>query len=289
LDARVLPLLIHLRLHFQLLLSPIFLWGYLLAGGSPDGRFWLAFVALHIFLYGGTTAYNSYYDRDEGPIGGLENPPPITPELLPFSLAFQAIGAVLALFVNLTFFLLYAAIFVLFTAYSHPGPRLKGRPIIGLLTVALGQGVIAGLCGAAAADPTLTSLNALEWIGLLAAALLITGFYPITQIYQVEEDLERGDVTFAAWAGQRGTFVYALVTMSVTLVVLVTAFYQMFGGVQTLLLAAFSGLLLAMIARWAWTFDPAAVLGNYRQVMRLYRLMTLGFAGFICLHLFGLL
>ncbi|MEZ4680201.1 MAG: UbiA family prenyltransferase [Caldilineaceae bacterium] len=68
--------LIHLRLHYQLLLAPIFLWGYLLAGGQPDGSFGLAFVAFHLFLYGGMTAFNSYYDRDEGPIGGLEEPPP---------------------------------------------------------------------------------------------------------------------------------------------------------------------------------------------------------------------
>ncbi|MDQ3249750.1 MAG: hypothetical protein M3Q45_11165, partial [Chloroflexota bacterium] len=50
-------LLIHLRLHFQLLLAPIFLWGYFLAAGRPDGKFWLAFFAFHLFLYGGTTAF----------------------------------------------------------------------------------------------------------------------------------------------------------------------------------------------------------------------------------------
>ena len=53
-------LLVHLRLPFQLLLAPVFLWGFVLAGGQVDGRFWLAFVAVHLCLYGGTTAYNSY-------------------------------------------------------------------------------------------------------------------------------------------------------------------------------------------------------------------------------------
>ena len=43
-------LIIHLRLHFQLLLAPIFVWAFLLAGGRLDLRFWLAFVAFHLCL-----------------------------------------------------------------------------------------------------------------------------------------------------------------------------------------------------------------------------------------------
>jgi len=46
----------------------------------------IAFVALHVFLYAGATAFNSYYDRDEGPVGGLERPPPVLPALLPVAL-----------------------------------------------------------------------------------------------------------------------------------------------------------------------------------------------------------
>ena len=64
-------LLVHLRLPFQLLLAPVFLWGWLLAGGGLSWTFALAFLAFHVFLYGGVTAFNSYYDRDEGPVGGL--------------------------------------------------------------------------------------------------------------------------------------------------------------------------------------------------------------------------
>ena len=139
--ARTRALFIHLRLHFQALLAPIFLWGFLLAGGSLGWRFVLAFIALHLFLYGGTTAFNSYYDRDEGPIGGLEHPPPVTPELLPFSLIMQAIGFVLAAFVNLPFLAIYCLTFIVATAYSHPRTRLKRRPLLSLLVVGWGQGV----------------------------------------------------------------------------------------------------------------------------------------------------
>ncbi|HZW99289.1 MAG TPA: hypothetical protein VFF10_04450, partial [Trueperaceae bacterium] len=52
--------LLHLRLPFQLLLSPVYLWGVLLAGGSiGTPEFWLGYISLHLFLYGGTTAFNS--------------------------------------------------------------------------------------------------------------------------------------------------------------------------------------------------------------------------------------
>ena len=106
-------LLAHLRLHFQLLLAPIFLWGYFLSGVLAPADLWLAFIAFHVFLYGGITAFNSYYDRDIGPVGGMRNPPPVTKPLLPFSLAVLATGALLAAAVNATFLAIYLAIMAL--------------------------------------------------------------------------------------------------------------------------------------------------------------------------------
>jgi 1,4-dihydroxy-2-naphthoate octaprenyltransferase len=279
---------IHLRLNFQILLAPIFLWGYYLAGGQPDLRFWVAFVAFHVFLYGGTTVYNSCYDRDEGPVGGLERPPPVVAALLPLSVVWQGIGLALALWVNVSVGVIYGLIFALSTAYSRPWPRLKGRPIAGLLAVALGQGVLAAGGGWAVADPRFAMLYPPGAAAVLAAAAFTSGFYPITQIYQVDEDLSRGDLTFAAWAGPSTTFGFGLVTMTAAVGVLGVVFFRLFGLAQTVLLLLFCLGWLAMIGRWAVTFDAGQVLANYRRVMRLYRLMTLGFLGFICLHLFNL-
>ncbi|HEX2669588.1 MAG TPA: hypothetical protein VHM25_01890, partial [Polyangiaceae bacterium] len=104
----LLPLLVHLRLHYQLVfLSPLFAWGFALGGGVLSTRAGLAFIAFHVFLYGGITAYNSYYDRDEGPVGGLRRPPPVTPALLGFSLGVQLVGLALAVFVGWRLALLY--------------------------------------------------------------------------------------------------------------------------------------------------------------------------------------
>ncbi|MBX3000744.1 MAG: UbiA prenyltransferase family protein [Caldilineaceae bacterium] len=278
-------LFIHLRLHFQILLAPIFLWGVFLAGGSPNLPFWIAFVAFHLCLYGGTTAFNSYYDRDEGPVGGLEKPPPVVNALLPFSLILQGIGAGLATLVNLPFLVIYLIIFVMGAAYSHPHTRWKANPLGGLATVAIGQGVLAGLGGWVVANADLAAISPLHWIGLIAASAITVGFYPLTQIYQIDEDLGRGDLTFAAWVGPRGSFIYAIIVMTLAALALLFVILRLLGPLNAGMVAIFYGGLLAFIVHWALTYDPAQIVRNFRRVMRIYMLTSLGFIGFIGWHL----
>jgi 1,4-dihydroxy-2-naphthoate octaprenyltransferase len=278
-------LIIHLRLHFQILLAPIFLWGFFLAGGRPNLTFWIAFVAFHLCLYGGTTAFNSYYDRDEGPVGGLEKPPPVVSALLPFSLILQGIGAVLAALVNLPFLVIYLIIFGMGAAYSHPRTRWKAHPLGGLATVALGQGVLASLGGWVVANPDLAAIDPLHWIGLIAASAITVGFYPLTQIYQIDEDLARGDLTFAAWVGPRGSFIYAILVLSVAALALLFVILRLLGPLNAGIVALFYGGLLVFIVHWALTYDPAQIIRNFRRVMRIYMLTSLGFIGFIGWHL----
>lgn len=286
-------LFIHLRLHYQILFAPIFLWGYFLAvgehGAQPDGKFWIGFLAFHLFLYGGTTAYNSYYDRDEGPVGGLAKPSPVDPALLPFSLIMQLIGAGLAFGVNRLFVAFYLLDFILGAAYSHPSIRLKGKPFGSILVVGCGQGVFAGLAGYVIARPDLMAVTSLEWLGIIVAALITVGFYPLTQIYQIDEDLARGDLTFAAWAGPKNSFRFAIGVQSVAAALLVGVIWNLLGPWNALLIALFYITLLVTIAQWASVFDNKRVLANYRRVMRINMLTSLGFLGFIGLHLFGIL
>lgn len=278
---RLKSLIVHLRVHFQLLLAPIFLWGFFLAEGQLSLDFAAGFAAFHLFLYGGMTAFNSFYDLDEGPVGGLERPPEVHPELLPFSLIVQTIGLGLAISVNWVFALIYFAIFVLGVLYSYPSVRLKSRPLTGLLTVCIGQGVLAGTAGAVVVSPALTALSFTDWMGLIAAAGLTTAFYPITQIYQIDEDIQRGDVTFAAWVGPRRTFIFSIGLMTVSVGGVLIVFLQLFGVIWTVLLGLFAGVLLVYLFYWARHFDSRAVLLNFRRVMRLYSIMMLGFLLFL--------
>jgi 4-hydroxybenzoate polyprenyltransferase len=279
-------LLVHLRLPFQLLLTPVFMWGWLLGGGGVSSSILLGFVVFHVFLYGGATAFNSYYDRDEGPVGGLEQPPPVVAELLPFSLAVKAVGWLLAAAVNWPFFWIYGGFAALSLAYSHPLTRLKARPLSSLLTVAIGQGVLAFLGAWAAARGEIASVwSPVGVLGALAVTLLIVSRYPLTQLYQVEEDRARGDQTVAVAWGPRGSFAISMISQVVGGAAMLGVLYSHYGLGDVLFAAvALAGQLVAT-AHWAARFDPSRVLANYRQVMRLNTVSAAAIALYIVYRL----
>jgi len=283
--SKAINLLAHLRLHFQLLLAPIFIWGYFLSGVRAPADFWLGFIAFHIFLYGGITAFNSYYDRDQGPVGGMRVPPPVTEALLPFSLAVLVAGAVLAALVNATFLSIYIAIMAMGLAYSHPSIRLKARPLLGLATVAVGQGLFASLGGWASAEPDLGSVDPIGWLGILGATLVTVGFYPITQAYQVEEDLARGDVTFAAWAGPSRALAFSIGVQALGAVMLAITIAQRLGPIQAALVVGFYVVLLIATAARANEFLQMDVMNQQRRVMALNTIMSGGFFLFLAANL----
>ena len=70
-ELHLLSFFIHLRLHFNLLLIPSYLSGYFVSNGSFTDQFILQFLIIHVCLYGGANSLNSYYDKDDGPIGGM--------------------------------------------------------------------------------------------------------------------------------------------------------------------------------------------------------------------------
>lgn len=195
--------LIHLRLPFQALLTPFMLFGAALARGLVTWRFGLAFVVLHVCFYGGTTAFNSHYDKDEGPIGGLEAPPPAGTWLLPGSLILQAIGLALALVVGVAFFGVCVVFAILGVLYSHPATRFKGKPWPSWLTVMVGQGALGAIAGVTAVEhPAVSGELA---FGVAAAAAIVGAIYPLSQIFQIDEDERRGDRTVAMMLGRKGT------------------------------------------------------------------------------------
>ena len=279
-------LLVHLRLHFQLLLAPVFLWGWLLAGGGLTTGVALAFLALHVFLYGGATAFNSYYDRDRGPVGGLEHPPPVIAALLPFSLAVKFVGWLLSLLVGFAFCAVYSLFALLSVAYSHPRLRLKAHPIGSLVVVGLGQGVLAFLGAWVATRSEIASAWSLYGVvGAVAATLLILGLYPLTQLYQVDEDRERLDRTLAVAWGPGRCFAFSLACTAVGGGLMLALVGARFGVLDVLLVGA--GLLgqLAAIAWWARRYEPAEVLGNYRLVMRLNTLSAAALSAYLLARL----
>jgi len=197
---------------------------------------WLAWVAL---LNGGTLAYNSAWDRDTGPVAYLRRPPQPPRWLGRASLGAMVGGAGLgALAVGPAFGALTAACVALSTAYSHPRPRLKGRPGLDLLVNMAGYGAgttLAGWLAARAALPPQAPAPVVPAaLAALAFGLLFGSFYPLTQVYQAEADRARGDRTLATRLGVRRALALSL-------------------GLGTGALAALqAGLALAGAGGWRW-------------------------------------
>jgi len=169
-----------------------------LAGGA---------VLWTLFLNGGTLALNAAHDRDEGDIGYLDSPPPVPRDLALAAELLMVIGLGLAPLAGGAFAVAYAACFVMSLLYSVPPIRLKARAGFDLLINALGYGSLTFLAGYFLAAGR-NGMGVLRLGG--AYFLLYVTFYPLTQLYQMEEDLQRGDRTLAIALGRRGALWLAL-------------------------------------------------------------------------------
>ena len=188
--------------------------GYVLAvglrGAASGERLAPALGALAVwvlFLNGGTLAINSVFDRDEGDIGYLNAPPPLPTHLLAFSLALLVSGQILAFALPVAFRLAYAICFVLSILYSVPPFRFKAVAGVDWLINMWGFGTLTPFAAWAATGRPLDAGHALV---LLAFCPLFAGLYPLTQLYQLEEDRRRGDRTLALLLGLRASLSVAI-------------------------------------------------------------------------------
>jgi 1,4-dihydroxy-2-naphthoate octaprenyltransferase len=276
----ILRAIIHLRLAFSLVLTPLFLWGVYLAQPGPIawGHVLAAYLIIHILLYGGMNAFNSYYDRDEGPIGSLLEPPPIDRTVLIVALITKAAALLAGLILDLRFGVLVGLGIIFSVAYSHPRWRWKERPLYAAIFVFVGQGILGVLWGWAAAASgaglggaltTLWPWDGLKILAVLSAACWTLGFYPLTGVYQIAADAQRGIQTLAVALGRTGCFVFAAVVapiggLGIWVVLLIQSAY---------LVMAISALYMigAAVYTWRWYRRCAGLSprDNQRTLMRL--------------------
>ena len=60
---------------------------------------------------------------------------------------------------------------------------------------------------------------------MMASSLLIGGFYPLTQIYQHEEDYKDGVITISYILGYKGTFIFTGIVYALAFIALGCYFY----------------------------------------------------------------
>lgn len=196
-----------LRFHFSLFLLPVYLFAVSQAGAVNVTNAVLTFCILHLLVYPSSNGYNSYMDRDETPIGGLAAPMQPTKQLFYVSVLMDVVAVLTSIFVS-PFFAVGIFIYILASrAYSYRPVRLKKYPFAGFLTVFIFQGAWIFFFTYKAVSNTEASVPVLP-VGL--SSLLIGALYPLTQIYQHEEDLKDGVTTISYALGKRGTFVFSM-------------------------------------------------------------------------------
>lgn len=272
-----------LRFPFSLFLAPV----YLFALSQLPEVHWphalLAGVILHLLVYPASNGYNSYMDRDSGPIGGLASPLPPTRELFYVTVAMDVAALLLGLLVHPLFSACLLLYILASRAYSWRGLRLKQYPLIGYLTVIIFQGgltffMVYVFCGspiphsrdfAALSSFPPTTYHLPPTTLLLAACLLIGGFYPLTQIYQHEADRADGVTTISMLLGLRGTFLFCGVMYSLAMGLMAYSFHKSghmrdFFVIATLLMPV--ALYFIGWARKVWQ-DPREA--NFNNTMRM--------------------
>jgi 4-hydroxybenzoate polyprenyltransferase len=187
--------------------------GYLLAVGLRGalrgerlGPALLGVLLWVVCLNGGTLALNSAVDRDEGDIAYLHRPPPPPVHLAGFGLALMSAGLAGSLLLPVAYRLVYAVCLVLSVLYSVPPFRLKAVPGADWAINMLGFGTLTPFAGWAATGLPVDTAGLLVLIGFCP---LFAALYPLTQIYQYEEDARRGDRTLARALGLRRSLIVA--------------------------------------------------------------------------------
>jgi 4-hydroxybenzoate polyprenyltransferase len=187
--------------------------GYFLAVGVRSvmqGEHWgsafFGIVLWVVCLNGGTLALNSAYDRDEADIAYLRHPPPPPPRLAGFGLGLMLAGLVGAILLPPGYRVAYTVCLVLSVLYSVPPARLKAVPGADWIINMVGFGTLTPYAGWAATGLPVGPVGTLVLLGFCP---LFAALYPLTQIYQFEEDARRGDRTLALALGVRNSLLVA--------------------------------------------------------------------------------
>lgn len=198
-----------LRIPFSFYLMPVYILALSQSIDKNLFKVMVSFLIIHLLVYPASNGYNSYIDKDESPIGGLEKPPMPTKALFYLTLLMDVLAVGLAfILINKLFSFCIFSYILASRAYSSKQIRLKKYPIIGFLIVVFFQGAFTFfMCSVGISDSSF-SFNSTNLFILLACSLQIAGAYPLTQIYQHKEDINAGVTTLSYKLGINGTFIF---------------------------------------------------------------------------------
>lgn len=196
----------HMRLKLAFYSMLAFLFALLILEIPLDKTVIIGFFSF-LFLNIGANLFNDYYDKDHGPLIGLETPTKITKKIIYSAWIMKIFGLLLSVFLlNIFFTSLYILGIICSFVYSHKSTRAKSNPFLSVL-FGIGSGSAIFLAGALLGKG---GINIQLILGMIVAGLFLSSFHIITQIYETREDKKRHDNTIALIYGKRVALLLSL-------------------------------------------------------------------------------
>ncbi|HTH31073.1 MAG TPA: UbiA family prenyltransferase [Lacibacter sp.] len=256
-----------LRFHFSIFLMPVYWFALTQLVNINWVHAAFIFFILHVLVYPSSNGYNSYMDRDTSPIGGLANPLQPTKQLFYVTVIMDVVAIALSFFISAWLALGMLIYIIGSRLYSYRGIRLKQYPIIGYLTVITLQGGLVYWMvyhGSSAVLKTGMPIAA-----MIAASLLIGGFYPLTQIYQHKQDKEDAVTTISYLLGYRRTFIFCAIIYSVAMLFVGYTFISSLMIKEFFILAIFFLPILVYFLWWAGKVWREESFADFKHTMQM--------------------
>ncbi len=256
-----------LRFHFSIFLMPVYWFALTQLVNINWLNAALIFFILHLLVYPSSNGYNSYMDRDTSPIGGLANPLQPTKQLFYTTVVMDVAAVILSVFISSWFAAGILLYIIGSRLYSYRGVRLKQYPVIGYLTVITLQGGLV-FWMVYHGSSVLLKTN-MPVAGMLAASLLIGGFYPLTQIYQHKQDKADGVTTISSLLGYRKTFVFCATVYSVAMLFVGYTFFSSLMIKEFFILLIFFLPILVYFFWWAAKVWRSESFADFKHTMQM--------------------
>jgi 1,4-dihydroxy-2-naphthoate octaprenyltransferase len=256
-----------LRIPFSFFLSPIYFFALSQVRDIDTGKALLIFFILHFLVYPASNGYNSYMDRDTESIGGLEKPPLPSRQLYYVTVVLDIAAILLGFLISPLFGCLMPLYIGASKAYSWRRIRLKRFPVMGYLTVIIFQGAFTFWLVYYG-----SSINAnvyVPWQGMAICALLIGGFYPLTQVYQHKQDLDDGVKTISYKLGYAGTFIFCALVYLVAFLLMVQFFISDKQASKLLVVSIFFIPIICYFINWFLLVRKDKNAADFKHTMRM--------------------
>jgi 1,4-dihydroxy-2-naphthoate octaprenyltransferase len=120
----------------------------------------------------------------------------------------------------------------------------------------------------------------------VCSSLFLLGSYPLTQVYQHEEDAQRGDKTLSLMLGIKGTFIFSSLAFLIGSLVMGWALIQQNNVNDFYIFLILGGPILLYFGSWFKKVMKDEKEANFEQTMRMNMISSLSLSAAFILMLF---